>query len=323
MKVKAFIFAQDCDCDKIERVLAERFCEIESLTISSLEQTAVAAALKSPGDLLLLCPNEQIDDLIGQNINALSNDKDIIAEQIVVFEKDGHKIIFAPVEDIDCLSKLKLGQTQNKTCSFKLFGLPKSQVEDRLDGLKSEIQDLQFVVLGRGLKCEIYINYSGADDLIDNSQVKIATAFKDYIYSDNSLDLEQSIIQLLRLKDLKLSILEGITGGAFSARLCASGEHADKVIKSGKLEFLTEDLTPDNVYKQTLKLLDSGELFAVNIQGQYQDGRLSCVYAIGNKLSIDVYNCSIRASREKAIDFALNAIMFNIIKKLRQNSLGF
>ena len=85
------------------------------------------------------------------------------------------------------------------------------------------------------------------------------------------------------------------------------------------------ELLPDNVYKQTLTLLEKADsnLLGINVQGEYKDGQLVCIYAIGNNKSIDVYRNIFKIKQSDAVDFAVNVIMFNIIKKLRQNNLAF
>lgn len=332
MKYKIFVFTDnvfqnvDLDLNSLSRILASFNVTVQMFSIMENNQSSFENALGQGGNLILFCQNQQIDKIIIDNISKLSNDKNIIDEEVVIFKKDGNKIIFVPYDSNwqAMLSKINLNENRaNKTCQFKMFGISRTKVLQDMQSLVGQIDDLKFSVIGNELMVELFVSYSGSEDLIDEGQIKIASMFKNYIYSENSLNLSQTLCQLARLKDMKLSICEGITGGALMSEICLNNRGVSQGIVFSKLKFLNKELTADNVYEQTLTMFSGSTdtSFAINVQGEYENDTLTCIYAIGTANSIDVYKNVFKAEKEKAFKFAINAIMFNIVKKMRQNSL--
>lgn len=334
MEYKIYIFnddkLQDINFDflALQSILASYNVDISSFSLLKFQKEGIAEAIKEGGNLILFFKNKDIDSVICDNIKLLGNDKHIIDDQIALFNNDGNKIIFVPY-DLNwkvLLNKINFNPNRgNKTCTFKLFSVSKNYVEEILSGLKNEIPSLEYSVLSRRLLVDVYISYDGTDDLIDDNQVRIATAFKDFIYSENSLGLSRSIRQIANLKGIKLAICEGITGGSLLKEIC-SNICIKELLAQGKVEYLKGDITADEVYRQTLSLFkdnDDQEIFAINVQGKFEEHGITCIYAMGNKDSIDVYKNTFKVNKEDAVEYAVEAILFNIVKKLRQNNLSF
>lgn len=337
MEYKVFVFCDkaflniDFDVNSLARILASFNVSISEFSVQTHSQENFEKALSQKENLILFFKNQDIDKVIVDNINKLSNQKSIIDDQLVCFEKEGKKIIFAPFDSNwqNMLGKVNLNTTRaNKTCHFKLFGLAKEKVKELMQTLVGQIENMQFSVIGEGLLTELFVSYQGANDLIDDGQVKIASLFKNNIFSENTLNLPQTLCQLARLKDIKIKICEGVTGGALQKELCLKNKNIKDVLESGRVQFLHKEITPENVYQQTLQLLDgqNDSSFLVNIQGEISNNMLTCIYTLGTTKSLDVYKNTFKTGLvdlEKVIDLAINAIMFNIIKKLRQNNLDF
>lgn len=350
MSYKVFVWTEDklhdinFDFEALQKVFADCNASIDEFTMLKFNNESVSAMLSQKENMLLFFKNQKIDQIIIDNISKLSNDKQILFDEVVLFKVDGRKIIFLPYDSDwqDILRKINLNDSVgNKNCQFKLFGIAKGKVIEGLKGLEGQIKDLQYSVLGNDLLVEVYISYSGESNLIDDVQVKIANLFKNYIYSENSLDLAECLCQMLRLKDLKLSICEGVTGGAILREIFFKNPMAKDVIKEGRVVFLDKPLTPDNVYEHTISMLSGnapkifnasgfntsalrhGNVIFVDVQGQQSGDMLTCIYTIGNSKSIDVYKNTFKATGQRALNFASSAVMFNIIKNLRQNNLEF
>lgn len=333
MEYKIYVFnkdkLQDIDFNfsKLQEILASNNCNIATFSMQKFVKEDISSAILNGSNIIIFSLNEDIDNIISENIKILGNQKNVVDEQVVVFNKNGNNIIFVPYDTRweMILQKINLNPMRaNKTCQFKLFELSKTQICEILEGLKPQIQNLEYSVISKGLLSNLYIAYNGSEDLIDNNQVKIANAFKDHIYSENSLEIARSIRQLANLKGIKLGICEGITGGGLLKEICSNICIKDILIY-GCVEYLKTDVTPDEVYLQTLRHFGSMEddVFFVNVQGKFEDDGITVIYTMGNNKSIDVYKNRFKVKKELAVKFALDAIMFNILKKLRQNSLSF
>ncbi len=333
MEYKIYVFnkdkLQDIDFNfaKLQEVMASYNCDIASFSMQKFVKEDIASVISKDVNTIIFALNQDIDSIISDNIKILGNQKNVIDEQVVVFNKDGNNIIFVPYDTRWelMLQKINLNPMRaNKTCQFKLFELSKNKIYEILEGLKTQINKLEYCVISKGLLSNLYISYEGSEDLIDNNQVKIANAFKDYIYSENSLEIARSISQIANLKGIKLGICEGITGGALLKEICSNICTKD-ILTYGCVEYLKSDITPDEVYNQTLRHFGNmgDDVFFVNVQGRFEEDGITVVYTMGNNKSIDVYKNRFKVKKELAIEYALDAIMFNILKKLRQNSLSF
>lgn len=333
MEYKIFVFdndkLQDIDFNfnALQDILASYNCEINTFSMVKYSKEAISSTIANGGNLILFCLNKDIDEAIVDNIKILGNDKNIIDDQVVVFRKNDYKIIFAPYDArwVEILKKLNLNPLRaNKNCQLKLFGLNKTQICEKLDALKPQIEKLEYSVLSKGLLADVYISYQGSVDLVDDNQVKIASAFNDHIYSENSLEIARSIRQLANLKGIKLGICEGITGGSLLKEICSNICIKD-ILVNGTVEYLKTDITPEEVYNQTLRVFKDvdDDVFFINVQGNFEEDGITCIYTMGTNKAIDVYKNTFKVRKELAVKFALDAIMFNILKKLRQNSLSF
>ncbi len=332
MNYKIFVFSNDAlksidiSYKCLQKTLASFNVSIDLFAILQNNQENFSKVLEQNGNLILFCKNEDIDKIMIDNISKLSNDKHFIDDQAVIFNKSGNKILFVPYDSdwLALLKKAKLNDKMaNKTCEFKLFGLSKQKVEEMLSSLSGQIENFQYSIFEENLLVDIFASYTGKEDLIDNVQVKIANLFTNFIYSENSFGLSQTICQLARLKDLKLTVCEGVTSGAVLKELCSKNENIKEILQSGKVEFINKSLTPENVYQQTIGMFLTGQdnVFAINIQGEYENGVLTCLYTLGTANNLDVYKNTFKTDKDKALNIAVNAIMFNIVKKLRQNNL--
>ena len=80
----------------------------------------------------------------------------------------------------------------------------------------------------------------------------------------------------------------------------------------------------NDIYEYLVSQLRStGAGLGCCVDGKYKDGALSIVFAIGDLKSIDVYKNTFKGEEEPALEMAKNAVLFNLLKKLRQNDLKF
>lgn len=295
-------------CEKFSKEICKQ--EIEKMTES----------------LIVLADNQILDDVIVDNIQLLGNDKQMVDDLAVIFNKQDKKIVFLPV-DLDfqpLLNKIMESFKDNdlKYCKFHLFGKHPSQVEEGLKGLG--LQDLTYSVLGENLLSDIYASYKGANNLIDDQQVKIAGCFRDNIYSENDLDLSQIVYELLRLKNLRIAIKEDVTGGKILARLCEENNGFNSVLSAGQVVKEETQLQPENIYHDAYTYLkDTVADVVLVVRGKFSEKGLNCLIALGDKNSIHVYNNKFNADRKDCLEMATNCALFHLVKKLRQNDFAF
>lgn len=324
MDYKIYIFSDDIlkgltkfDLEKLNLIFARTLNNISSFQILPLEK---GKDILVEGNEIIFSENEHLDGIIIDNYQKLGKDKEMIEEQVVVFKKESQKTIFIPLEsDLYLLENIL--QTTSKICQFHLFGISKNEVSDKLENLKGEIKDLRYKVVSNNILTDIYLSYSGQGDMIDDSQVKIASAFKAYMFSENDLGLEDIVFQLLKMRNLTISICENITKGTIVSSLLKNVDF-NQFLKKSEIHFF-DSIDNNALHKYSLKLLEeSGSDIAIVTAGQTVEDKLSFVFAIADKKEVHFYKCSFTLT-EGASVMARNTLLYHLVKKLRQNDFSF
>lgn len=309
-------------------VFASAGAEVSKMEMIGFNKEACASAIDDAQEsLIVFCENKYLDEIIIDNIQKLGSDKEMVDELAVVFKKESDIIAFFPI-DLDWRNLLvkvleERKDKELKYCKFHLFGKSVESVNAELNKLQQENDSLKFSVLGSQLLTDIYASYKGEDNLIDNEQAKIASLFRDNLYSENDLELCQIVFELLRIRNLKISIMEGVTGGKIISKLYSKAPNFGQVLSAGKIG-KTSELDPEKIYNEAYNFLKVTLSDVVLVSsGAFDEKGLSTLLAIGDKKSIHVYKNRFNASREDCLDMAANCALFHLVKKLRQNDFAF
>ena len=324
MEFKIYIFSDNVlsgltkfDLTKLNLLFARNLCNICHVEILPL---AKQKELLFEDSSIVFSENENLDNIIIDHYSSLGSEKDIIAQQVVVFKKQEQKIVFIPLEsDLSILSQI-LGN--DAVCQFHLFGLNKNSVIQKLEQLKSEVADLKYKVIENNILCDVYLSYHGQGDMIDDNQVKIATAFKSYMFSENELNLEKIIYQLLKMKNLSMSICENVTKGKIISSLLENADFSD-ILKLAQIKFF-ENADNEKLHKETENILQSSNCdLAVVTSGSIEGDSLHFVFTIADKKEIHFYKCNFTGKLDQSIEMAKNTCLYHLVKKLRQNDFAF
>lgn len=305
------------DLEKLNLIFARTLNNISSLQMLPLKESKDFSIQENT---IIFSENEHLDSIIIDNYQKLGKDKEMIEEQVVVFKKDTQKTIFIPLEsELDLLEKIF--QTSLKVCQFHLFGVNNKEVIDKLENLKTEIKDLSYKVVSKNILTDVYLSYQGQGDMIDESQVKIASAFKNYMYSENELGLEDIVYQLLKMRNLTISICENITKGEIVASLLKNVDF-NQFLRKSEIHFF-DNIDNNLLHQYSLKLLQESESDIVIVtNGQIGEGKLNFVFCIADKKQVHFYKCNFTLTDEVA-SMAKNTLLFHLVKKLRQNNFSF
>ena len=329
MEFKVFIFSNDVleghfkfDFDKFKIFCINNLIEIKSFAIESFDLNR--QFLENDKNLIIFCNNEDIDKLIIKNIQLLGSNKNFIDEQIVVFNKESNKIIFVPLEsDIELLDKAFAGDDNKKTCQFHVFGLKKEEIKQKLEKLRQEIDGFEYKYSYDNLISDIVMTYNGQTSLIDDNQVKIATEFKQFLFSENDMTLPEIVSRMLNLKGKTISICENVTKGKIIYTLLRANENFKDVLKTVKFDEY-ELLNADILYDKTINFLkDSKADIAVMTNGNFSEDGLTFNFVIADSSEVHIYKNTFKANKESCIDMAVNSLFFHLVKKLRQNDLTY
>ncbi|OLS01776.1 competence/damage-inducible protein A [Tissierella creatinophila] len=149
----------------------------------------------------------------------------------IYIEKDSKKIIMLPGPPVEMELMFEKGvinlikdDLNIITRSINLVGIGESSLESKLNNLNLNSRNFSVLTFAKKGVVEIKIIAKGKDknkleeEIINRIEI-IKEEFNDYIYSYDSISLEEVIIDLLNKKRWTLAVAESITGGIISSKL--------------------------------------------------------------------------------------------------------
>ncbi len=336
MKYSTYVFSNDVikgqtkfDIAALHKFFASADCQCEKLVFFNFDKQnnwqTLQTHQQTDENQIVLLENAQIDDFTFDHVQSLGKYLGTIDEQALLFEKDGKKIAFLPVDGdyINLLKKIVKAPDGKIIYKLKLFGLTKTQVENDLEEIKNSFMGLSYQLFYDNLIYEIYISYFGNPNEIDDVQLKIASKFKDAMFSESDLSLEGTILQLLRLKNYKIAIHDGSTGGYVENRLLAQ-PNFDEVIKSTKTDRQLCSPNSEALYNYSLSALSQTTVDLVLVFAKASKGEgEEYLFALADKKSVHVFKNKFSKTQPQNKILATNSALFHLFKKLKQNDFDF
>lgn len=236
------------------------------------------------------------------------------------------------------LSKL-YGYTVGK-CSFKLFGLDGQTIKNGCQTIQGKYDGLSFNV-----------NYDSGDALVDvfytenttKMQLDLAlkeflSTFADNVYATDDISIEQCLYDMAKLRRLKISTAESMTGGRICSRIVGV-DGASDVFYEGMVTYDTQakiqrlDVSREAVqrfsvvsaevaYEMALGLMKSADL-GISITG-YAGSKINkspddglCFIGIAYKGRVNTYRFVFGGTRKENIEYASGTALFLAIKTIK------
>lgn len=177
--------------------------------------------------------------------------------------------------------------------------------------------------------------------LIDDALRVFAEGFGEHAYAVDDTPLPRRIVELLRLRGLRLSVAESFTGGSIAAAI-VSVPGASKVLYEGIVAYdngakrrrlgVREDtlaqqgaVSDEAAYEMAAGLIAAGgcdvALSTTGIAGPSSDGTDKpvglCYLAVGTKQSVYVYKYNFRGSREEISSRAVNQALYLLYRQIK------
>ena len=330
MEYKVFIFSNKIingytsfDMKKFNQICAYNLIDISGFVIDNFYRERDFITFDD--NLLIFCDNKDLDDLILYNLPKISGEKELINDQIVVYKKNDKKYVFVPLEvQLDLLNDVFKEDKTYEVLRYRIFGLGRDRIINSLDILKNEIEGFKYKIDYKDLLCDIYLTYSSLKEgLLDDNKAKILNTFNQYIYSENSLSLEQIIYNYLSESGQTIAINENITKGELLASLLSEEKNFINVIKN---YIIRENIEIDDqqFIDRSMKFLNSSQSdVAILTAGKEIDGGLEFKFSLVTKDEVHVYNSTFKADKTSCVNMAKNSILFHLAKKLRKNDFAF
>ena len=228
------------------------------------------------------------------------------------------------------------GFTVGKT-TFRRFGENAAKIKAATDAISKACPDVFFNVEGDALDTKVNMFYSekASKMQVDKAVKQFITKFKNNIYAEDDISLEQRLKDILKLHRLNISTAESMTGGAIAARI-VTVDGASDVFYEGMVTYNTlakerrlgvshktvvdhTVVSSEVAYEMAAGLLENADV-AISITGyagstdhpDKDDGL--CFIGVGIAGRIEVYNFKFGGTRKENINSAGNAALFLAIK---------
>ncbi len=227
---------------------------------------------------------------------------------------------------------------------FKIFGLPKTEVEERLKEFKRfktfscEVQ----TDVTNDTKLMFSFSPKVSSNTIDTVFTTVYNKFDKEIYADRDVTLEEMAVDLLKVNRKKLSTAESLTGG-MTASAIVDIPGASEVFYEGLVTYTDEAkanrlyvkpqvlaqntaVSDEVAYEMALGLLSTGKCdYALATTGYAgpQGGTNAnpvgtCFISVGNAKAIHVHKHMFSGTRDEIRKKAKNNALFYLIKLLKQ-----
>ncbi|WP_455257295.1 competence/damage-inducible protein A [Peptoniphilus asaccharolyticus] len=128
--------------------------------------------------------------------------------------------------------------------SLNVAGLGESVVEDRIRKLNLETENISINTFAKFYDTEVKIIAEGHDrnsliEQVDYIANKLYEAFGSKVYSEGNISLNQTLVDLLKEKNLKISFSESITGGLLASQI-TSISGASNVLSESYITYSNE-----------------------------------------------------------------------------------
>jgi len=226
---------------------------------------------------------------------------------------------------------------------IKTVGASEEVIASALGKAKKICAGIGFNVKDEFGNCTIEIVYDSSTPktVFDGVIRSLVSDLQEYIYALEDITLEERLVQLLKLRRMKISTAESFTGGGISKRLVRISGVSEVFFeglntysneaKAARLGVDTETLrrygavSKETAYEMAAGLIATGNcdisISTTGIAGPKSDNTLKPVgllyIAIGKKDGISVFEYNLKGSRENITERAINLALFLAYKSLK------
>ncbi len=260
-----------------------------------------------------------------------------------VFIHDGTKRGLQAVEEkfIPHL-KEKTGRYFGKI-TFKLFGVDLEKLNESMKKIKSE-HNIEYLINGSAQDYRVDIIYDQKTTVMDYDGARrdFVTEYYENIYADSDVSLQQRLVELLKLRNLKISTSESFTGGNVASRIVAV-PGASNVFYEGVVSY-NEDakekrlgvkhetlahfkpVSSQVAFEMSMGLLKTGKcdvaISTTGIAGPTSDDSGFpvglCYIGIGYDREVNVFKYLFNGTRDEIISLGTNTALYKTIMLIKE-----
>ena len=221
-------------------------------------------------------------------------------------------------------------ENDKKVAIFRLFGKTAKYIKRVLQDNNIDLESVK--VVENGLLCDIYLSKEKNEASLGEVEQKIGQLFINEIYSESEKTLKDVVVSLMRLYRHKLDIVEPFTCGEIvscfkndsdivyealvpisSRALTVEGQMTGFDFQSGG-----ESSVETNTFLCKSRLSKNGADIVIVLTAKEEEGGFREIVSIADPIAVNSIKTFYRGTREEAIKFSVNWVLFNLVKKLRK-----
>ncbi len=332
------------ECDFIKFLNFNALYADEVRVIDVCAQKAFERAFSQKWDLIFVLNSQDAEFNIAEFFNrtGLSFDGDGFCLKVGIVSLVPKEINARYAEGLKAALSQKYG-FYAESLTFKLYGADFNAVKAFCEKLNSADKYCHFLAddIDGDIKVVLTYGENAPKSKVDGAIREFIKTFKNHIYAEDDISLEERLNQVLRLRNLKLCTAESMTGGLIAAKIVSISGASDifyeglttydTLAKERRLGVNHATVVKNTVvsapiaYEMAAGLLDGGNCsVAITITGyagsdvhpDKDDGL--CFIGIGVRDIIKVFEYRFQKTRKENIQSAANAAIFLAIKTVEE-----
>lgn len=225
----------------------------------------------------------------------------------------------------------------------KTVGAPLQLLDDALKDAKSICPELEFAVTDDYGDCRTEITYDNAipKSVFDRAYRAVVARLNGYIYALEDVTLAERLVQLLKLRRMKIAVAESFTGGGVGGKIVevsgasevfTEGVNAyaneSKVARLGVDELILKQygaVSAQTAEQMAMGLINRGvcdvSVSTTGIAGPNSDNTKKPVglayIGVGSADGATVYEYNLKGKRKEVTQTAINLALFAVYKSLK------
>jgi len=227
-------------------------------------------------------------------------------------------------------------RTNYASVRFKTFDITEEEIMERLEGLTKNKHKILISADVNGEEGEVILRHK-VDvwrEVVKEFEMEVLKRLKPYIYTDMNLSIDAYALELLKIRNKKVSFVENKTKGNVANYFLNSKPEAGAYLNQAlviatregfeenfgiDMQFLKHKRNEDIAYEVSLKLLEyDPENIVVCVYGSsVQLDQLDVAIAIADKEQVLIYNVQKVGSPEEIDLFIKQTTLYYLIKKIK------
>ena len=279
----------------------------------------------------LLVPLNQMQDC-GNGVFVNPSSNQLIIKLDILNSLDNIKKVVA--------EKLKINYVDY---SIKCFGLSEENLSNYLREYKISNNIFDYYIDTKcGDSLIVFRFLASIDKTIQENIVSVFVKdLKSAFYASKDVGLAEAVCEILTIRNIKISVVENFTGGKLTDTLLNENDNAQQILEDTLTAYSSKSLqrmlgvdkrileqhsevSAEAVYEMVTSMLSKSDCDIVVATSGYKSTQESGLFftAVGDRDAVNVYKHSINGDKNFVIQFGTNTTIFELIKKLRQNTLN-